>query len=104
MGSAENPELETRGKEEMHELVRSTFAALEDAELPGMVKELRERVFARNPDDLLETTIDKDVCHWNFKPMVELMLRHVLGLARDEQISADERKLEINAVIELAGF
>lgn len=104
MGSAENPELETRGKEEMHELVRATFAALEDADLPDAINVRRERVFARNPDDLLETTIEKDVCQWNFKPMVELMLRHVCDLAQNEQISAGERKLEINAVIELAGF
>jgi hypothetical protein len=104
MGSAENPDLETKGKEEMHELVRTTFAALEDADLPDAVRELRQRVFTRHADELLETTIENDVCYWNFKPMVELMLRHMLALATDAQMSADERKLEVAAVIELAGF
>ena len=104
MGFAENSTPETRGKQEMHELVRATFAALEKAELAEFVRDLRDRVFAREPDELLETTIESGVCQWSFKPMVELMLRHVRDLAANDQIPAHERRLEIPATIELAGF
>ena len=104
MGLAENSTPETRGKQEMHELVRATFAALEEAELAELVQDLRDRVFGRDPDELLETTIESGVYHWSFKPMVELMLRHVLDLAANDQIPAHERRLEIETTTELAGF
>ena len=104
MGFAEHSTPETRGKQEMHELVRATFAALEEAELGDLVLDLRDRVFAHDPDQLLETTIENGVCQWSFKPMVELMLRHVLDLAANGRIPAHERRLEIPAAIELAGF
>ena len=104
MGFAENSTPETRGKQEMHELVRATFAALEEAELAELVHDLRDRVFVRDPNELLETTIESGVCQWSFKPMVELMLRHALNLAANGQIPAHERRLEIAATIELAGF
>ena len=104
MGFAENRTPETQGKREMHELVRATFAALQDGELDELVHDLRVRVFGRDPDALLETTIENGVCRWSFKPMVELMLRHVLDVAAHDRRPADERRRDIAATIELAGF
>ena len=88
----------------MHDLVRATFAALEGAELAELVHNLRDRVFVRGPDELLDTRIESGVCQWSFKPMVELMLRHALDVATSDKIPASERRLEIAATIELAGF
>jgi hypothetical protein len=104
MGPAENSTPKTQGKREMHDLVRATFAALEAANLAEVVRELRDRVFRRDASELLETVVDGGVCHWNFKPMVELLLRHVQGLAANGRIPPHERRLEIAATLELAGF
>jgi hypothetical protein len=104
MGSAENSLPEIRGRQEMQDLVRATFAALENESMAEVVEALRDRVFTRHPDELLETTVQRDVCQWSFKPMVELMLREVLYLATSDQLPAAERRQEIAATIVLAGF
>jgi hypothetical protein len=104
VGHAEESTPQAHGKEEMHELVRATFMALEEAELSEFVHQLRDRVFVREADELLETNIESGICRWRFKPMVELMLRHVLHLATTREISPYERRLEIEATIEAAGF
>ena len=88
----------------MQDLVRATFAALENESMTEVVQALRDRVFTRQPDELLETTVERGVCQWNFKPMVELMLREVLHLATSDEGPADERRQEIAATIALAGF
>ena len=88
----------------MQDLVRATFAALENQSMAEVVEALRDRVFTRHPDELLETTVERDVCQWSFKPMVELMLREVLYLATTDQLPADERRQEIAATMVLAGF
>jgi len=88
----------------MHELVRATFGALNEADLYEVAQELRERVLGREPDELLETTLDNGICHWTFKPMVELVFRHVIELASNIRMPEDQRRLEIAATIEFAGF
>ena len=104
MGSAENSTPEARGKREMQELVRGTFAALEAANLGELVGDLRERVFVRDAEELLETTMEQDVCHYRFKPMVELLLLHVRELAANSKMPVYTRRGEIAAAVELAGF
>jgi hypothetical protein len=104
MGHAEESTPQAHGKQEMQELVRATFVALEEAEMSEFVRHLRERVFAREVDELLETSVESGICQWSFKPMVELMLRHVLYLAATPEIPPSERRLEIAATIEAAGF
>lgn len=104
MGFAENSTPDARGKREMQELVRGTFAALEEANLAELVQELRDRVFVRSADELLESTLESDVCHWRFKPMVELLLYHVRELAANRAIPLADRRGEIAAAVELAGF
>ncbi len=89
----------------MHALVREAFGALSDADLYEVARELRERVLGREPDELLETTFEENgVCVWSFKPMVELVFRHVIDLASNPRMAEDQRRLEIAATMEFAGF
>jgi hypothetical protein len=93
-----------RGREEMHALVRETFGALNDADLYEVAQELRDRVLGREPDELLDTELEDGACRWTFKPMVELMFRHLIGIASNAKMPEHERRLEIAATIEFAGF
>ena len=104
MGFAENSLPEIRGRQEMQDLLRKTFSALDDERLVDVVQALRERVFAREPDDLLDTAIVNGVYECSFKPMVELLLRELLYLATTEALPFDERRQDMIAVMALAGF
>lgn len=88
----------------MHELVRTTFAALEDADLTELIEEIRDRVFALEPDGLLDVSVEPGVCQWSFKPMVELLLRHVRDIASNRTLQPDQCRIEVYAALELAGF
>lgn len=94
---------DVRGKQAMHQLARATFAALEEAELEDELAALRERVLARGPE-IVEITLHDGVCHWRFKPMVELLLRHALEAAGRDDLPLGERRREIEAALHLAGF
>jgi len=104
MGFAENSPPEIRGRQEMQELIRATFSALEGESLAEIVHLLRERVFTRQPEELLDTVVSNGVSMWSFKPMVELLLRELLYLATAEDIASDDRLQEMAAVMVLAGF
>jgi hypothetical protein len=104
MGPRENPVPEIRGKQEMHELARTVFAALQEAELGEVVAEVRERVLDLGPDSVVDSTVVDGVAQWSFKPMVELLLRHVLEIATRDGLRADQRRTEIQATLHLAGF
>jgi hypothetical protein len=103
MSAAENWIPDVRGKQAMHELAMATFAALEEAELQDALDALHERVLAQGTA-IFEVSYQGGVCHWSFKPMVELVLRHTLHTAGREDLPADERRLEIAAALHLAGF
>lgn len=104
MGTRENPVPEIRGKQEMHELARTVFAALQDAELGETVAEVRERVLDLGPEFVVDSTVVGGVAQWSFKPMVELLLRHVLDIATRDGIRTEQRRDEISATLYLAGF
>ena len=104
MELAESRTPEIRGREEMHDLVRATFGALNDADLYEVAQELRDRVLGREPDELFDTALEDGICRWSFKPMVELIFRHVIGVASNERMPEHERRLEIAATMEFAGF
>jgi hypothetical protein len=104
MGLTENSPPRAEGKQDMRNLVQAAFAALGEAHLNECVVELRDRVFARHPSLLLEVRTDNGVCQWSFKPMVELLLRYVLDVTAATTIPAQDRRVEIAAAIELAGF
>ena len=103
MSAAENSVPKVRGKRAMHELARATFAALEQAELHDAVEALRERVLGRGTD-IIDITLDGNVCQWRFKPMVELLLRHALEAAGRDDIPVGLREREIATALRLAGF
>jgi hypothetical protein len=93
-----------RGREEMHDLVKSTVVALEQAELHELVETLRDRVLARPVEQLVEATTQGDVQEWHFKPMVELVLRHVHDLAVNQALPIEHRQGEVLATLDLGGF
>jgi hypothetical protein len=88
----------------MHELARTVFAALQDAELGDVVGEVRDRVLDRGPESVVDSAIIDGVAQWSFKPMVELLLRHVLDIAARDSVGSNQRREEISATLYLAGF
>jgi hypothetical protein len=104
MGSAENSVPEIRGKQEMHDLAVATFEALEHADLRDVMDQLHTRIFAHGHEAVFETEFAGSVWQWSFKPMVELVLRHITDVARNEILTPNERRGDILAALELAGF
>ncbi|PYR74963.1 MAG: hypothetical protein DMF86_16780 [Acidobacteria bacterium] len=93
-----------RGKREMHQLALSAFTALDDSDLADLKDEIHERVFARDPDDLFEIEQIGDVWEWHFKPMVELLFRHIAHVAANRTASPPRRKDDILWAVGMAGF
>ena len=93
-----------RGRREMRGLAMSAFAALERGELDHLLDPLNRRLFCRPPSDLMDVRRVGDVYEWRFKPMIELLLRHVAGIAADENLSALRRETEILWAVDMAGF
>jgi len=93
-----------RGRREMRGLAMSAFAALERGELDHLLDPLNRRLFCRPPSDLMDVRRVGDVYEWRFKPMIELLLRHVAGIAADEHLSALRRETEILWAVDMAGF
>lgn len=88
----------------MHELAVSAFAALERAELSDALDLLHTRVFDRPPDDLMDVELVDGVWEWQFKPFIELMLRHITDTAADSRLSVDARRAEVHGVLDMLGF
>ena len=90
-------------KEELKRLTRDTLAALQDAELTEEIALLESRVFARPAAELFETTTEAPHRPLRFKPMLELVLRHIRDSAASAR-SVDERRREIGWSLDVAGF
>ncbi|PYR58703.1 MAG: hypothetical protein DMF85_09960 [Acidobacteria bacterium] len=84
--------------------VSSAFTALDDSDLADLKDEIHERVFARDPDDLFEIEQIGDVWEWHFKPMVELLFRHIAHVAANRTASPPRRKDDILWAVGMAGF
>ena len=93
-----------RGKQEMRTLAVSTFSALEAAEFTDLIAQLRVRVFDRGPATLFDVDQVEDGWQWSFKPMVELLLRHILEVTADTSRTSMQRQREILEAMELVGF
>ena len=93
-----------RGKQEMHELAVATFTALAEAELGDRLDPLHARLFGRSPQDLMDVALVDGVWEWRFKPMIELLLRHIAATASSAKLSMAERQTEIMWAVEKAGF
>ncbi len=96
--------IQTRGKQAMHMLVLSAFAALEDAELTDLFDALQCRLFGRSPQELMDVEFVDDAWEWRFKPMIELLLRHISQTAANAGIPTEDREDEIISAVEMAGF
>jgi hypothetical protein len=93
------------GREKLAELVASVIEALTDAELIDELKMLESRVFGRKPDLLFETRSTTGGNQlWTFKPMVELLLRHVRGVACAHGRSREDRQQEIRWALDVSGL
>jgi hypothetical protein len=95
---------QARGKREMHELAVLAFAALEGGELDELSDSLQSRIFGRPTQDLLDVQLIDGVWQWRFKPMVELLLRHIADTAGQTGVPAADRHAEIMQAVEMVGF
>jgi hypothetical protein len=87
----------------MHELAVSAFDALERADLADVLDLLHTRVFGRSPDDLMDVELVDSIWRWQFKPLVELMLRHIIDISSSTK-PVDARRAEVREVLDLLGF
>ena len=88
----------------MRQMAVLAFTALEQCELSDLLPELKARVFDRSPQDLMDVALIDGVWEWRFKPMLELLLRHVIAAAGDSARTTAERKREIMWAVEMVGF
>jgi hypothetical protein len=44
------------------------------------------------------------VWEWQFKPFVELILRHITDTAANSRLSVDARRAEVHGVLDMLGF
>jgi hypothetical protein len=93
-----------RGKREMRELALAAFVALERAEFTDVLEALQTRVFGRQPEEVMDVELVDGIWQWQFKPMVELMLRHISDTAGDEALPLDRRRGDVRDVLEMLGF
>ena len=88
----------------MRELAVSAFAALERAELTDVLDALHTRVFVRAPEELMDVELVDGVWSWQFKPMIELMLRHISESAGEPGVPLHVRRAEVHDVLDLLGL
>jgi hypothetical protein len=93
-----------RGKSEMRQLAMGAFIALEQADLADLVADVHARLFTRAPEDLLDVELVDGVWQWRFKPMVELLLRHIRDVAANAALPLAERQREIAWAVGIVGF
>jgi len=93
-----------RGRREMRDLAMSAFAALERGGLTHLLDPLNRRLFCRPPSDLMDVQRVGDVYEWRFKPMIELLLRHIAHSAADERRSVLRRETEILWAVDMIGL
>lgn len=88
----------------MEALVSAAIAALTEAEFTDELTLLQTRVFSCSPEILFQSRqTATDAWHWSFKPMVELLLRHLREVASAAR-SKEDRRHEILWAIQASGF
>jgi hypothetical protein len=94
----------TSGAPDCSTLATLAMAALYEADLVVEMELLRRRVIARGATVIFEAVADgRGGSELRYKPMVELLLRHVRDVAVSER-TRDERREEILWALEMAGF
>ena len=92
------------GKEDLERLTQDAVDALRAAGLTNEIDLLHSRVFARKAGELFDTTFDRQQYSLKFKPMLELLLRHVREIAGQNDRPAEDRQREIHWAIDAAGY
>jgi hypothetical protein len=91
--------------EELQTLAASVVSALECAGLHQEARYLQSTVLGRSPGALIEMVEPEfGPSKWNFKPMVELLLREVLHVATVRGVSIEIRRARVRWAIEASGF
>lgn len=94
----------TSGAPDCSTLATLAMAALYEADLVVEMELLRRRVLARGATVIFEAVADgKGGSELRYKPIVELLLRHVRDVALSGR-ARDERREEILWALEMAGF
>ena len=92
--------LPVAGRAEMQALTDRVMTALESTGLTPEMQLLHQQVFTRSTETLFDSGVDTQ---WTFKPMVELLLVHVLNAVTNGR-SLQERQQDIRWAIAMAGF
>ena len=88
----------------MRELALAAFVALERADLVDVLDALQTRVFGRPPEEVMDVELVDGVWQWQFKPMVEWMLRNISDTASDATLPLDRRRGDVRDVLEMLGL
>lgn len=88
-------------RRETHALAQRAFTRLEDAGLDEVAEVLRRRVFSRPTSLVFEMGTGSGMARLQFKPMVELLLRHLAEIAEHRGHSGAR---ECHEAVDLAGF
>jgi hypothetical protein len=97
--------MSVKGRDEIAALAAAATQALKEAELTDELRMLETRVFGRSSELLFESRqIRGRGWRWAFKPIVELLLRHLVDVAPDEGRPREARQREIRWAIEMSGF
>lgn len=93
------------GMEELQTLAASAVSALDSADLHQEARYLQSCVLGRSPDALVEMVEPEfGPAKWNFKPMVELLLREILHVATVRGLSIEIRRARVRWALEASGF
>jgi hypothetical protein len=85
----------------MYALAVAAFDALERAELADVLDTLHIRFLSRPPGDLMDVEMVDGVWLWRFKPIIELMLRHIAETAINSTLSPAARRTEVQDVLHM---
>jgi hypothetical protein len=90
---------------ELEQLLLDVVHGLKRAGLQDSMRTFHERFLSRPPHQLFEITVSTSgASEWQFKPMVELLLREISAITAADSRSVEARQAEIECVMTLAGF
>jgi hypothetical protein len=93
------------GMEALQTLAASAVSALKSADLHQEARYLQTCVLGRSPDSLVEMVEpESGPRKWNFKPMVELLLREILHVATVRGLATEIRRARVRWALEASGF
>jgi hypothetical protein len=93
------------GRREMKNLALAAVSALDQSRLEDVLGVLHTRVFDRETDELCDMVeAGPGRWHCSYKPMVELLLREIVAVLKDRELSRDEQRVRICWAIDASGY